>query len=656
MAGGKITRIVGGTNSIECETWTVYTNNFTAYAGKGSHFTADGGTTIGEPKNPPPFDNTITDFYVDVFRSQVQIPNNFGLKDKEYKGTFGFDRYNEATSGKGKQSLADFEELGFNGIKYYVPWLCLWPPKKHLEAVTEIDKNYTPITSAILAFKICEGTVKSGKAKFIISSNHPNLKVDGTDKIEKQGEINTEKNIINVTISCNGILEKDVDVEIKNEKGIVVGKLKVVKNNTIYIANTKFITVMEEEKSTNSKKELQKREEEKTKFQNLIKDVIVYINKNSLNQALIYVKGTVDDIFVIDKGEIKRTNSVGEYSNSITVPYFEGKNENKNIDDSKETIEEKDLDKAIKELYYALEKNYKKNRKNAYFCDDTVKQTPAELFIKYEEKYQIYINSLAGNKKIGGHLRDNKTVYVFVDKNQPTFDIGSFSYYGYTLGADNCAFVFNKHVNERKFGTFAHEVAHSLGLEHTFELNEKGYQPNKSLDKNIAQKETTLQEKKQNNKPQMTTTDISNIQTRFTNTIDKNLHFPVVQKPEQISRNFSGSKELFYSHINSMFKLVKSLANSENKAQNSVSSTSSIVNSIDPTVSLQNEINELKTKKLENKSKYIDVNISETQENFMDYDYDSNNTPNSNFEPKSYWYWQWKELNNSEFITPIILK
>lgn len=53
MAGGKITRIVGGTNSIECETWTVYTDKFSAYAGKGSHFTADGGTIIGEPKEAP---------------------------------------------------------------------------------------------------------------------------------------------------------------------------------------------------------------------------------------------------------------------------------------------------------------------------------------------------------------------------------------------------------------------------------------------------------------------------------------------------------------------------------------------------------------------------------------------------------------------------
>lgn len=54
MAGGKITRIVGGTNSIECESWTVYTDEFKAYAGEFSHFTADKGIHIGEPKEQPP--------------------------------------------------------------------------------------------------------------------------------------------------------------------------------------------------------------------------------------------------------------------------------------------------------------------------------------------------------------------------------------------------------------------------------------------------------------------------------------------------------------------------------------------------------------------------------------------------------------------------
>uniref|UniRef100_UPI0039A4649F hypothetical protein n=1 Tax=Ornithobacterium rhinotracheale TaxID=28251 RepID=UPI0039A4649F len=54
MAGGKIIRVVGGKNSIECDNWTVYTDEFNASAGGKSQFTADDGIYFGEPKEPPP--------------------------------------------------------------------------------------------------------------------------------------------------------------------------------------------------------------------------------------------------------------------------------------------------------------------------------------------------------------------------------------------------------------------------------------------------------------------------------------------------------------------------------------------------------------------------------------------------------------------------
>ena len=114
---------------------------------------ATGAILTGTNGEAPAFNNTIVDFYVDVFRSKAQIPDNYGLNDSDFKGTFGFDRYNEAISGKGKQSLSGFEEIGFNGNKYYVPWLCLWPPKKDLGKISDIDKNYIPVTSAKLTFK-----------------------------------------------------------------------------------------------------------------------------------------------------------------------------------------------------------------------------------------------------------------------------------------------------------------------------------------------------------------------------------------------------------------------------------------------------------------------------------------------------------------------
>lgn len=53
MAGGKITRIVGGINRIECDSWNVYTDEFNASSGGKSVFTADEGTYFGTPKEPP---------------------------------------------------------------------------------------------------------------------------------------------------------------------------------------------------------------------------------------------------------------------------------------------------------------------------------------------------------------------------------------------------------------------------------------------------------------------------------------------------------------------------------------------------------------------------------------------------------------------------
>ena len=632
--GGDLIEEIGGSYKIFAQ------EGYDVSSSKEVIFNAENGILYGTNGEAPAFNNTIVDFYVDVFRSKAQIPDNYGLKDSDFKGTFGFDRYNEAISGKGKQSLSGFEEIGFNGNKYYVPWLCLWPPKKDLGKISDIDKNYIPVTSAKLTFKICEGRVKSGTAKFTISSNHPNIKIDGAEKIEKQGAINST---LDLTISCDGLLEKDVDVEVKNETGIVIGKLKVVKNSTIYIANTKFITVIEEEKATSKASKQQKRDAEKTQFQSLIQQVIVYLNKNSLNQSLIYVKGSIEDIFVIEKGKINRKGTDGDYSNSITRPYFDGKSDNNKIDDSKETKEEKNLDKAIKNLFNTLDGNYKKYKKNTYFCEDTVNQTDSQLFKIYDEKYQLYLKAIEGNNKLGGHTRDYKTVYVFVDKNQETLN----GYYGYTFGAENCAFVFNKAVHEKEFGIFAHEIAHSLGLDHTFELNEKRYIPNLHIDRDIISKEKTLEEKK-NAINQTTSAGAIDIQSKFSKIMEKNLHWPIVQKPEQISANFNGDKESYYSHINSMFNQLKSLSNSESKVRDLEGSASTKV--VNPITSLQNEINDLKTKKRNNNNKYIDVDRSLTQENFMDYDFDFSEITNPNFERKSFFKWQWDSLKSSEFL------
>lgn len=634
--GGDIIETTGGSN-------LSYAKN--SIENNGSQVVQNGvqnGVIYGKNGEIPIIGNQDVNFYVEIYRSKTQIADNFGQKDPEYKGTFGFDRYNETTSGKGKQSIDNFEIISLNGNKYYVPWLSLWPPKQNLKSISEIDTSYNPIINAKLILKVLPGKTSKGNAKMFITSDNSNIRIDTNTSITKEVSIN---DIIEITVSCEGVLEKDAKIEIKqnDEHGVVVGKLKIIKNNIIYIANTKFITVMEEEKATNNTNKQQKREAEKIQFQNLIKDVIVYLNTKSLNQSLIYVKGSVEDVFVIDKGEINRTNE-GTYSRSIITPYFEGKSEDKSKDDSAITTEEKELDKAIRELYNALEKNYRKNRKNTYFCEETVNQTNTQLFINYEEKYQAYLNSIG--KKIGGHNLEPRTLYVFVDKGLETLSVGGMKYYGYTFGADKSAFIFNQHVKERKFGTFAHEIAHSLGLDHTFELNEKDYRPNKSLNERIEQKEKILKEKNKTKQSQRATLNILEIQNKFIQFVadERDLDKLINYKDNVISTK--GKKE-YYKMIDDRISFIKDSGRQEKESQNTSLNNS---DQVDISTNISEDINNLKAEKEQNKNKYIDVLISETQENFMDYDYDSNNSPNSNFEPKSFFKWQWDNLMLSKFL------
>lgn len=115
MAGGKITRIVKGTNSIECETWTVYTDKFTAYAGKGSHFTADGGTIIGEPKEAP----IISNHFVDGYWSSDSAGNN-----KITKAELGDTVYFIVEL---KNLVEDQKSLSFQLHEYNAAyWISLW--------------------------------------------------------------------------------------------------------------------------------------------------------------------------------------------------------------------------------------------------------------------------------------------------------------------------------------------------------------------------------------------------------------------------------------------------------------------------------------------------------------------------------------------------
>lgn len=87
MVGGTIIRKVGGTNLVECDSWQVYTDNFEAWAGEHSLFTADGGISYGTPqKIEVNIDNAyIPIIYIDKEKTLSDNSNKCEIKtnDKE---------------------------------------------------------------------------------------------------------------------------------------------------------------------------------------------------------------------------------------------------------------------------------------------------------------------------------------------------------------------------------------------------------------------------------------------------------------------------------------------------------------------------------------------------------------------------------------------
>ena len=83
MAGGKITRIVGGIHTIECNTWEVYTEEFSLSSGGKSVFTADKEIIFGVFKEP----ERKTGYFVKGWWSDE---NNNPIKDARVGDTVRF--------------------------------------------------------------------------------------------------------------------------------------------------------------------------------------------------------------------------------------------------------------------------------------------------------------------------------------------------------------------------------------------------------------------------------------------------------------------------------------------------------------------------------------------------------------------------------------
>ncbi|MCT3806345.1 hypothetical protein HZQ57_14785 [Elizabethkingia anophelis] len=146
MAGGNITRIVGGKNSIETEEWIVYTEKFTAYAGKGSHFTADGGTNFGNPKKVPSVGNYFKKAWWSSDYEGTKKITKAKVGDKVYFQVEMTDKFPQISLPKEKQQKITFALYEFTGNKYSIGYMYVYGPRIYLDKEPQKDKEIKYVT------------------------------------------------------------------------------------------------------------------------------------------------------------------------------------------------------------------------------------------------------------------------------------------------------------------------------------------------------------------------------------------------------------------------------------------------------------------------------------------------------------------------------
>lgn len=145
MAGGKITRIVGGTHTKEIEgDYTITTNSFTINSGGKGSFTSDKEIIFG---SPPPRAGKYFDkgWWSSDYEGNKKI-NKAKVGDKVYFQIKMTEKFPENELPSEKQNTISFELYEFNGNEYSVGYIYVFGPRVTLEKKPKKDKDISYIT------------------------------------------------------------------------------------------------------------------------------------------------------------------------------------------------------------------------------------------------------------------------------------------------------------------------------------------------------------------------------------------------------------------------------------------------------------------------------------------------------------------------------
>jgi hypothetical protein len=350
---------------------------------------------------------------------QTKIPEYVVLFKRlpSYQGEFGWDYMrDEYLTGTCIEGLEDLKKIyvpfeaqtkNINTSSpygtYYTPWLSMFV--NHNSVIGKEVELMIEVPTDFISYDVDFST-----EEMIFVPSSKNLRVV-PDKIPITDGISSVK----IKIFCDATLDTDATIDVKSSKGDIVGKMNVMKNKGVdkLTINVYVIKAFVTDDPVFSKAVV---DTEINKLGGLSK-IEEYLNKQSLNQALIQIKLIYD------------TQYDWENKKSTLLLVNQGKNVAGEI--------KQELSKYI----------------------GMIKDT--QKMLMHEGKYMDYINERF--KMLNSKYYSQKGIFLFLTPfNSPSAGGAS-----YTAPVDSKRIILYK-TNLDDFPTYAHEIGHTLGLEHTF--------------------------------------------------------------------------------------------------------------------------------------------------------------------------------------------
>ncbi|MEN7551822.1 hypothetical protein AAG747_28155 [Rapidithrix thailandica] len=476
-------------------------------------------------------------FVVSFFRSKDHANGKYGDRDNFYRGTFGFDRFDNKVIAEGLvehypplEGIETDRKTVENSRAYFCPYLSLWPP--------QVDGNQDSAKSKVSIFVRLEKSshYNSDPDKIRVKFRSADAKcvtVNGKaeDIIELDLKAGKEEHP-SIEIECHQAFDKELAIDaITYQKGSdehVVGKLLLYPNKVRYktlIQPVRLVFGPTESKTIGS-------ENHRPLFQNLVKD----FNEISFNQAYIHAELAPQTKVV--------TLSMSQFKNDFGCVY---RHHNDGKDYLKEGETYSGLYNELVETRYAALASQKKAQLNrveigeelvrkmqvmvntfyAHFKEYKVTKNPLRIKKEKEAKIvettwnqpevQTAYQDFAVTRKLYGELpeedasamdKKHKIHLFFTDDiyghyKRVKLSNGKFTdgkAVAYSVPMTGVVHIFEATFQKQKVTpTILHEMGHSLGLDHTFSkaLGEYEYKdPNKDYKDDLEKKLKELRNEK----------------------------------------------------------------------------------------------------------------------------------------------------------------